>query len=293
MTVSGSSKNDSGPAVRRPLGRRPLLWLNLLCLDAPVVALIWSLAFANTFRITIKPAESVALFLTAWSIYLTDRFLDTLVAPANGKRTARAAFCLRNRKPWVLVILIVTALDAAVILAAVPRSTILRGLFFGVAALAYLAINFAISRWWRSVPIKELVIGFLFVAGSVLVPGAPAWTKTLLVSAALFGFVCWLNCLSIAVWERELDQAQHRHSFATSRSGAEVHVRIFGVALACAIAAYGFSDRAVRPLAASLLLSATLLLVLPYLPLARDERTASADLVLLTPLLLLLFGWTL
>jgi hypothetical protein len=289
MTVSGSSKNDSASPEGQPVERRPLLWLNLLCLDAPVVAVTWSVAFARTFLITIKPAEYVALFLTAWSIYLSDRFLDTLVTPVDGKRTARGAFCLRHRKPWPFVIFIVTALDGAVILLAVPRPTIVRGLFFGLTALAYLAINFASSRWWRTVPIKEFVIGFLFAAGSVLVPGSPPWSETLLVSAACFGCLCWLNCLSIALWERELDQDQDRHSFATDRGGAETHVRIFGAALVCATAAYGFSDEAVRPLAASLLLSAILLLLLPFLPVTRDERTAAADLVLLTPLLVMLF----
>lgn len=289
MTVSGSSNNDSAVAVSRPLGRRPLLWLNLLCLDAPLVALTWLLAFAHAFQIVLQPAECFALFLTAWSIYLTDRFVDSIAASPNGRRTARAGFCLSHRKPWAAAILIVTALDGAIILAAVPRPTILRGVFFGVAALAYLAINFAVSRWWRTVPIKELVVGFLFAAGSVLVPGAPAWSETLVVAAALFGCICWLNCLSIAVWERELDTDQHRHSFATSRRGAEIYVRIFGAVLACATAAFGFSDPALRPLVACLLLSTALLLLLPFLPLARDERTASADLVLLTPLLLFLW----
>src|SRR5689334_10485010 len=131
MAVSGSSKNDSAITDRPALGRRPLLWLNLLCLDAPVVALTWCLAFAHTFRIAIKPAEYAALFLTAWSIYLTDRFLDTMGASANVNQPARAEFCLRHRKPWPFVILIVTAVDGAVILFAVPRPTILRGLFFG------------------------------------------------------------------------------------------------------------------------------------------------------------------
>ena len=247
------------------------------------------MAFAHTFRIAIKPAEYVALFLTAWWIYLTDRFVDTLVVSTNGNRPVRAEFCLRHRMPWPFVILIVTAVDGAVILFAVPRSTILRGALFGVAAIAYLAVNFAVSRWWRTVPIKEFVIGFLFAAGSVLVPGAPPWSERLLVPAGCFGCLCWLNCLSIAVWEKELDQDQDRHSFATDRAGAESQVRIFGAAVVCAAAAYGFSDNAVRPLAASLLLSAMLLLVLPFLPLARDERTAAADLVLLTPLLVMPF----
>ena len=141
MTVSGSSKNDSALTGRWGLGRRPLLWLNLLCLDAPVVALTWLLAFARTFRFTSRPAEAIALFLTAWSIYLTDRLVDSLAASPRSRGTARAQFCLRHRKPWSLVILIVTALDGAIILAAVPRPTIVRGVFVGVAALAYLAAS--------------------------------------------------------------------------------------------------------------------------------------------------------
>jgi hypothetical protein len=182
----------------------------------------------------------------------------------------------------------VVIFDVAVILVAVPPRTIVRGAVLGAVAIVYLAINFAFSRWWRSVPIKEFVVGFVFAAGTVLVPGSPPWTDIFLVAATLFGCVCWLNCLSIALWERTLDQNQGRHSFATDRSGADIYVRLFGLVLACCTAAFGFANPAARPLVACLVTSTALLLGLQFLRVARDERTALADLVLLTPLLLLL-----
>src|ERR1035437_3791084 len=91
MTVSEPSKSHSN------VKGRPLLWLNVLCLDAPLVAITWQWMFAHAFHLTLTPAERLALFLTAWWIYLLDRLADSVALAPTATRSARIDFCLRHR----------------------------------------------------------------------------------------------------------------------------------------------------------------------------------------------------
>jgi hypothetical protein len=104
----------------------------------------------------------------------------------------------------------------------------------------------------------------------------------------LFGSVCSLNCMSIAVWERDVDLAQAKVSIATTWPGCQIGLNI----LATAILGLAIVTAVIYPdlgrLAAGVGFSAVLLRFIQLLPVSRDERTALADLVLLTPLLVLL-----
>jgi hypothetical protein len=290
MTVSKGSKNHSSGEASSSLGRRPLLWLNVLCLDAPLVALSWQLLFAQAFAVRLRASESAALFLTAWGIYLVDRFADSVVLPAGVDRSVRVDFCLRHQRRRIVLLLIVALIDGGIIIVGLPFEMIRRGLILGAVAVLYLVINYFFSRLWRTLPVKEVMVGFLFAAGVVLV----LWTRvgngerSLLLATTLFGCVCSLNCMSIAVWEREPDRQQGKHSFATNRAGAGSLVKILAVVVAIACFAESVVNPPVRSLTICLGTSALLLFGLHFLPAPRDERTALADLVLLTPLFLLL-----
>jgi len=51
-------------------------WLNILSLDAPLIAVLWQALLARTFHIPLRPSGRLALGLTVWAIYLADRVLD-------------------------------------------------------------------------------------------------------------------------------------------------------------------------------------------------------------------------
>ena len=76
----------------RAVSRSPLLWLNLVCLDAPLVAICWQWIFAYNFHLSVPPGHRAALFLTAWLIYLADRFGDSLSLVAGQPNSARQQF---------------------------------------------------------------------------------------------------------------------------------------------------------------------------------------------------------
>jgi hypothetical protein len=268
------------------------VWLNLVCLDAPLVALAWFWLFARTFQVPLHAGNCLALFLTAWLIYLADRLADASSLKAGLPRSLRQEFCLRHREIWIAAVMLVAGFDAYVIWRTTALTTFLVGAVVGALALVYLVINHPLGLIWRSLPAKELAIGILFAAGTVVallpkIPSSPGFVF------AAFGFagLCALNCISIASWERELDWEQRKVSVATRHPGI---VRVVGkacVALAFAAVASAIVLRQSVPVFACISVSALLLMWLNKSTSLRvDERTALADLVLLTPVIALILS---
>jgi hypothetical protein len=269
----------------------PAVWLNLVCLDAPLVSVAWLWLFARVFHVTLEPANGAALFLTAWLIYLADRLADSYSLPARGPRSLRHEFCLDHRQIWIGAFAVIAIADGFLIWRGIGRETFVAGAVIGALALIYLVLNHSLGGAWPALPLKEPAIGFLFAAGTLvaLFPAFPPVAGPLVGAGIAFAALCALNCISIAFWERELDETQRKVSFATRYPGLEPHLGKFSVALAvsCGLSAVVFRNAA--PVFACASLSALLLALLDFLRerVGRDQRTAMADLVLLTPLLAL------
>src|SRR5437762_7325826 len=289
----------------------PTVWLNLVCLDAPVVAVAWLWFFARTFHVPLRIGNVVALFLTAWLIYLGDRFADAISLKSDVPRSLRQEFCLRHRESWITTVALVAGFDAYVLWRTTAWETFLVGVAVGILALIYLVANHPLGLIWRSLPAKELAIGTLFAAGPAVallpqVPTAPDVAIALLVFAAL----CSLNCVSIASWERELDWAQRKVSVATRHPCVTRLVGNACLALGLAAVPLAIFLPTAAPLFVCISVSALLLMRLDASrdikegrftnrprsrnrginrrSLGADERTALADLVLLTPVFVLI-----
>jgi hypothetical protein len=140
---------------------------------------------------------------------------------------------------------------------------------------------------------KEKAIGILFAAGTTLavVGQLPGLTISFGVAVILFAILCTFNCLSIAAWERELDAAQGKASLMTGWPMAARALKLIGYAIILAAIGFALFWRFASPLWLCLAVSAFLLVRLNLSDrLPRDSRTALADLVLLTPLVVLLFS---
>ena len=299
MTVLEAFKTHSceGTVSTRTAG--PILWLSVLCLDAPVVAVTWQFFFARAFHYPLNFWESAALFLTAWWIYLADRLVDSLALHFHSHWSsrhpicdrpvsARAAFCLRHKGLFITAFLLVGVTDGFVVLSRIPFWLIERGVLLGLVALIYLFINQCAHHVWRRLPLKEVTVGFLFALGTTLFLFRRMPTAHLLTAVFLFGCLCSLNCLSIAVWERQLDLDQGKHSYATehARAGAAVRATcLLLVVSGCGLALFDIVPFVTGAIAAA----STLLLALHFSLLDTDRRTAMADIVLLTPVIFLLF----
>ena len=284
-----------GVASSRPARIRgriaPVVWLNLVCLDAPIVAITWQWFFARDFHLSLTASSRAALFLTSWLIYLADRFADTWALQRNSPRSLRQEFCQRHQTPWIAAIAAIALLDLWIIAHQLDRGTIRMGMLIGAFSLIYLAINYWLGKTWRFLPIKETCVGSLFAVGTVaaLLPqiGLSATFATLFI---LFAALCSLNCIGIAIWEQDLDRAQCKNSIATRWSASRPYFRSGALGLIVLAIALGTKSSAQMYFCISV--SAALLVILDWLGerIPRDERTALADLVLLTPLLLLTLG---
>jgi hypothetical protein len=267
----------------RAVSRSPLLWLNLVCLDAPLVAICWQWIFAHSFHLSVPIGHQAALFLTAWIIYLVDRFGDSVSLVTGQPKSVRQRFCLRHKSIWLVAIICVAAVDLIVVLRAVDYETAVPGAVLGAFTIAYVAINHAHSEIWETIPLKEFTIGSLFAAGTLVgvTPHVFAERSTMISAAILFASLCSLNCISIAIWERDLDRIQGKHSIATRWAHANSLPPILLLAGSVVLALF---DPGAWPAVLCLGGSGLLLGALPFVRVSRDERTALADVVLLTPL---------
>jgi hypothetical protein len=253
------------------------------------VSVAWLWLFAKVFHVTVSPANCTALILTAWLIYLADRLADSYSLPARGPRSLRHEFCRNHRQIWIGALAIIAAADGFLIWRGIGRETFVAGAVIGALALTYLILNYSLGGAWPALPLKEPAIGFLFAAGTLvaLFPAFPRVSGSLVCAGLAFAALCALNCISIAFWERELDETQRKVSFATRYPGLARHLGKFSIALAvgCGLSAVVFRNAA--PIFGCASLSALLLAFLDFLRerFGRDQRTALADLVLLTPLL--------
>lgn len=270
----------------------PVVWLNLLCLDAPIVAVSWQALFAFAFGARLNLALRVLLFLTAWLIYLADRFADTVKLPPGSPISLRHRFCREHMVGWWIAVVVIFVLDAGLALRTLDLQMLLLGGTLATVCVLYLFINHSLGGKWRPIPLKEKAIGVLFAAGTTLavVGQLPGLTIAFGVAVILFAILCTYNCLSIAAWERELDSAQGKTSLLTGWPGVARGLIPVGYGLAIGAIGCALFWRFALPLWLSLAVSAFLLVRLNLAErLPRDNRTALADLVLLTPLLALPF----
>lgn len=291
--------NDAlpSPAVAPVAARRsyaPVVWLNLFCLDAPLVALVWQWLFARSFGAHLTWSLRALLFLTAWLIYLGDRFADTIRLPAESPRSERHQFCQEHMVGWWIAIVVIFVVDAGLALRTLDLQMLFLGGTLAVICTAYLFLNHLFGGRWRPIPMKEKAVGVLFAAGTTLavVGQLPGLTISFAFAVILFAMLCTLNCLCIASWERELDAAQGKTSLLTGWPAVARALKPFGLFIVVVSLVLTLAWWFAAPLWICLAASALLLIWLhSATQIRRDHRTALADLVLLTPLLVWLLSF--
>jgi hypothetical protein len=269
----------------------PLRLWHLASLDAPTVAVVWTLGFAWAADVRLPRWVPLLLALTAWAVYIADRLLDARSALRTEPHQLRERHFFHWRFRRIFVPLGAAAACAAawLVLARMPATVRERNSVLAAAALLYF-ISVHSRRIRRRLPAavvsKEMLVGVLFTAACAL----PAWycgriagidrpVGPLLGPVALFALLAWLNCHLIERWE----------TAAELWSGARLALALAVAAAALTAALAVAGQPAAAALAASGAASALLLALLDRLRarLTPVALRAAADLVLLTPLLLL------
>lgn len=184
----------------------PLLWLTVLSLDAPAVAVLWQLLFARSFHVRLGAGVTIVLALVVWLIYVADRLLDALRGPDHAAEATRHAFYRQHRWAFLFPLCAGSALAAWLALTQLDVETFGDGIVILLAVGVYLlVVHLASARRGWLLP-KEMLVGILFAVGTCF----PVWqgmteSSTMLVlPCALFAVLCWMNCAAIeyAEWNR-------------------------------------------------------------------------------------------
>ena len=242
------------------------LWLNLLSLDAPLVALVWQDFLSRCYPLTMRLPGRLVLGLTVWAIYLADRLIDVRHLAADDE-TTRHKFYRRNSGLVRILFLGVLFADLLTASLWLRPAVFWNGLAVGVAVCCYLSVfafgRVGAKRW------KQPVAALLFAIGVFLI----AWTQVpspwrlLGWPAAAFSLLCWGNLVLIESWD-ENQSVKHRW------------IGLLLFALLCAAVGNSWWYAAIAASAAVLAL-----IDFSSLTLRRDSRRVLADVALLTPLL--------
>jgi hypothetical protein len=268
---------------------RLALW-HLLSLDAPTVAALWTWFIARASGVHLPAASPVAMALAVWIIYAGDRLVDASRANTPHLRAeleARHRFHHRHRRVFAVCIAaaavslgaLLPLLDPAALRLYLLEGILLIGWFIGLHA----------THSAHRLP-KEIAVGIFFSA-AVFIPSIaryPSLRLHLAPAALLLGTLCALNCLFIYAWEHDGPHNGASPHFTTKFaldhiSGFAITLALSGIALAI------FGSGPARPIAGACALSAISLLALNRrrAEFSRVHLRATADLALLTPLLLL------
>ncbi len=270
---------------------------HLLSLDAPTVAALWTCFLARCVGVQLPWSAPVAMFVAVWMIYAADRLLDAraIDTAAPGITVAgleeRHYFHHRHRGRYLATL----AGAAVVLVCLLPRlspQALLRYSLLATLLGAWLLIIHARDHRTGStqrLP-KELAVGLFFPA-AVFVPTvsrAPWLQAQLLPGAALFAGICTLNCLFLYAWEHAGTELDPRHAHWTTLWAVRHLPQLAAVILLLStLAAASSSPLHLAALACALSAALLLLLHLRRHNITPIHLRAAADLVLLTPLVLL------
>ena len=248
------------------------------------MAALWCWAFGRAARLHLAAWLPVALALGTWLFYVADRLLDAQLSPES-ELQERHRFHDQHRGLFLTTAAPV-AMGLGVLIARMPWSLLEDYLVLGLLSLLYLAVVHVPARMrgtsLRFFP-KELAVALLFAAASAL----PAFDEArriaagmprhhpLLLLCPLFAALCWLNCMAIEDWEH-------------GRPGWRIPLTAMLVMAGACLSPLELVSIPARWLAGCAGLSAALFLLLDRSRLGAASRRIAADLVLLTPLLLLL-----
>jgi hypothetical protein len=307
--VAQTLPNSPAPASLTPAKRifdvpAPVRLWHLASLDAPTVAVVWSLAFAWTFGVRLPAWLPMLLGLVAWAVYIGDRLLDGSTAIGTGTLHAlpeRHRFHQRHRALLISAAIGAALVAALIVATLMPAAARERNSALALAALAYfIRVHIPVGRTLphpiagqapiqqaKALPAKELLVGLIFTTACVLpsvnrIPAQPLAQKICMATVCVgFAFLAWLNCHFIDRWE---DPAHAQYT------GIPLPAYLLGVAML--LAGLSIAPMGAR-LAGMLIAGAISALLIAILDVMRHRLTpvalrAAADLVLLTPLMLVI-----
>ncbi len=242
--------------VRRPWW----LYLNLIGLDAPLIAVVWLFLFAKTWRVNYHPWEAyVALGLAVWAVRMTGKILD------GAMNDDPERFAVRHGKVLRLAV-IVSGISALVLTVLnFPRSVYAYLLVACILVLGYFALALFSSKGTHEISYaKHGIGGVAFAYGTALV--AHVYLPNLGIQQMItsreficFSMLCLLASSGTELWEHSM-KFDDREIRATDELALSLPLTLLGAA--SLVFAVQNDSMLVRPFFYAILTGAALLQVL-------------------------------
>ncbi len=191
------------------------LWPNVLSLDAPLVALVWSGTFALEWGGDLPSGSRLLLLaLAVWCIYVGDRLWDVRRITDPTRAPLRHQFYARHATTCTVLLGLGLILGLGIAITTLPLSVWLVAAGIGLGVFGYF-----LQLLHRPKIPKEWACGTMFALG-VLCPLVERWSFDLFLHAGVFAGLCSANCLAIASWERNLQDGSRASASPTLSTGS-------------------------------------------------------------------------
>ena len=258
------------PALRR------IAWLTSLSLDAPLVAVVWQRAVAQSTSANLEWRHYFLVFASVWLGYSADRWLDAWKHDLN--LTQRHAFHASRR--WTLLAIWICVLALSVSFAAVSLHTdeLKRGITLAIASILVTAIIQLGSNNNRHGVAKSLLTSGL-VTASVIVFLPPALVREEVPTVIMVFFLFNLNCSCIHYWDLPIDSKQE-----SNHNGKWIETNAIVSFIPAAVSTF-FLIHSPLAIYSSLSITGLFLRHWKHKKLDTDLKRSFADISLLTPVL--------
>jgi hypothetical protein len=269
------------------------LWLNVLGLDAPLLAVSWQALLAKCFRVELAPAACVVLGVACWLVYATDYVWDGLRALPGTALAPRHEFYRAHRKRISVLILAASAGVLALAAESLNAKQFRDGLAISVAVAGYLAAIHLSPVQWRARWPREFAVAALFTTGTFFWIWAElrSGRYRLLAPALVFSVVCWMNCSGIEYWEWGKTGTRAQQQPSASARWLARHMRLMTVAVTVCASVLAQLHRVPTEFAAAVVLSGLALFWVASRPPAKSANFVriAFDVALYTPLIVFAF----
>lgn len=231
------------------------------------------------------------MFIAVWTLYVADRLLDSRLLSVHpfdaGALEARHYFHHRQRNAFICGVFLASVILALLLPHLTPGAIHLYLILSGLVFVYFVLIHATESA--HRLP-KEFAVGICFAAATFIptIARQPDLRLRLLPPALLFASLCSLNCLFIFAWEHNSEQTNaHPITHAALQYLPQLTAVITAIGLGLCFLDHNAPWRIAAASSLSLILLQLLHLYRRRIP--AITLRAAADLVLITPLLLLPF----
>jgi hypothetical protein len=191
----------------RDLPSRMLVGLNMLSLDAPMVAVTWQWAVSRETGVQLGWIHVLILGGSVWCIYTADRLIDALRLQPGEDPAPQRLFALRHFALLVSISLAMTSTMVLLSLRLLPPPILFNWILLGGCLVTYFLLIHGLRLDSLPVP-KEFLVALLFAAGVTVFPFSASrlgWAAFYRPFSGAF-LLLFGNAWLISKWEKHLDR---------------------------------------------------------------------------------------